>query len=72
MTTQANPADQDGVKTPADNNEGKVDKTPSPSGQDANKTPSGGDDKTQEQMIPMSRFRKCMKCSSLLINDDFS
>ena len=28
MDTQAKPADQDGVKTPADNNDGKVDKTP--------------------------------------------
>ena len=62
MTTQANPADQDGVKNPADNNDGKVDKTPAPSGQDANKTrrPSG-DDKTQEQMIPTSRFREVIE-----------
>ncbi len=61
MNTQANPADQDGVKTPADNNDGKVDKTPAPSGQDDNKTPSGDDDKTQEQMIPMSRFREVIE-----------
>jgi len=52
MTTQANPADQDGVKTPADNNDGKVDKTPNTSGQD---------DKIQEQMIPMSRFREVIE-----------
>lgn len=52
MTTQANPADQDGVKTPADNNDGKVDKTPNT---------SGDDDKTQEQMIPMSRFREVIE-----------
>jgi len=61
MTTQANPADQDGVKTPADNKDGKVDKTPASSGQDANKTPSSADDKTQEQMIPMSRFREVIE-----------
>jgi len=52
MTTQANPADQDGVKTPADNNDGKVDKTPNTSGQD---------DKIQEKMIPMSRFREVIE-----------
>jgi hypothetical protein len=40
------------------NNEGKDDKTPSPSGQDDKKTPSGEDDKKQEQMVPMSRFRE--------------
>lgn len=57
MTTQ-NPANEDGVKTPPVNNEGKDDKTPSPSGQDDNKTPSGEDDKKQEQMVPMSRFRE--------------
>ena len=61
MTIQGNPADQDGVKTPADNNDGKVDKTPAPSGQDGKTTPSGGDDKTQEQMIPMSRFREVIE-----------
>ncbi len=57
MTTQ-NPANEDGVKTPPVNNEGKDDKTPSPSGQDDKKTPSGEDDKKQEQMVPMSRFRE--------------
>jgi hypothetical protein len=57
MTTQ-NPANEDGVKTPPVNNEGKDDKNPSPSGQDDKKTPSGEDDKKQEQMVPMSRFRE--------------
>lgn len=57
MTTN-NPANEDGVKTPPVNNEGKDDKTPSPSGQDDKKTPSGEDDKKQEQMVPMSRFRE--------------
>lgn len=57
MTTP-NPANEDGVKTPPVNNEGKDDKTPSPSGQDDKKTPSGEDDKKQEQMVPMSRFRE--------------
>ncbi len=57
MTTQ-NPANEDGVKVPPVNNEGKDDKTPSPSGQDDKKTPSGEDDKKQEQMVPMSRFRE--------------
>lgn len=57
MTTQ-NPANEDGVKTPPVNDEGKDDKTPSPSGQDDKKTPSGEDDKKQEQMVPMSRFRE--------------
>jgi len=57
MTTQ-NPANEEGVKTPPVNNEGKDDKTPSPSGQDDKKTPSGEDDKKQEQMVPMSRFRE--------------
>lgn len=57
MTTQ-NPANEDGVKTPPVNEEGKDDKTPSPSGQDDKKTPSGEDDKKQEQMVPMSRFRE--------------
>jgi hypothetical protein len=57
MTTN-NPANEDGVKIPPVNNEGKDDKTPSPSGQDDKKTPSGEDDKKQEQMVPMSRFRE--------------
>lgn len=77
MNTQANPADQDGTvsehginsKTPVDNNDGKVDKTPAASGQDDKKTPSGDDPvsgngtglKTQEQMIPMSRFREVIE-----------
>lgn len=56
--TNNNPANEDGVKTPPVNNEGKDDKTPSPSGQDDKKTPSGEDDKKQEQMVPMSRFRE--------------
>lgn len=56
--TANNPANEDGVKTPPVNNEGKDDKTPSPSGQDDKKTPSGEDDKKQEQMVPMSRFRE--------------
>ena len=56
--TNNNPANEDGVKTPPVNEEGKDDKTPSPSGQDDKKTPSGEDDKKQEQMVPMSRFRE--------------
>lgn len=57
MTTQ-NSANEEGVKTPPVNNEGKDDKTPSASGQDDKKTSSGEDDKKQEQMVPMSRFRE--------------
>ena len=61
MKTQTPPADQDGVKPPADNNDGKVVNTPDPSTTDDKKTPSGDDDKTQEQMIPMSRFREVIE-----------
>jgi len=60
MPNPTNPADQDGVKTPADK-EVQVDKTPAPSGQDDKTPPSGDDDKTQEQMIPMSRFREVIE-----------
>ena len=61
MNPPASSADQEGVKTPADATDGNIETTPAPSGQDANTTPSGDDDKTQEQTIPMSRFREVIE-----------